>query len=173
MLVITDSNDSMVLMDSLNNSKAFLMTNHEKEKETFTYLNILMDDKFEMEVQKQEKRSLGEQSIFVVVNNNDPVTNQEKQKEVSTEGLEMLKVVKRENGFNEQEQRFVEEEHPMFVATNSKALLMANQEKQKEIGSTKTLEMQKDVRFEGEVTKQEARYVQDIGSNSWKSKITM
>jgi hypothetical protein len=85
----------------------------------------------------------------------------------------MLKVVKRENGLNEQKKRFVEEEHPMFVATNSKALPMANQEKEKKINLTKTLKMQEDAKSKGEVIRQEARYVQDIGSNSWKSKITM
>jgi hypothetical protein len=162
-----------VLIDSLSNLEAFLMTNHKKEKETFAYLDIFVDDKYEMEVYEQEKRSLGEQSIFVVADNNDPMTNQEKQEEVSAEGLEMLKVVKRENGLNEQKKRFVEEEHPMLVATNSKALPMANQEKEKKINLTKTLKMQEDAKSKGEVIRQEARYVQDIGSNSWKSKITM
>ncbi len=127
------------------------MTNHKKEKETFAYLDFFLDDKYEMEVCEQEKRSLGEQSIFVVADNNDQVTNQEKQEEVSVEGLEMLKVVKRENGLNEQKKRFVEEEHPMFVATNSKALPMANQEKEKEINFTKALKMQEDARSKGEV----------------------
>jgi hypothetical protein len=46
-----------------------------------------MDDKFKMEVQEQEMGSLGEQSIFVVVDNYDPMTNQENQEEIYVEGL--------------------------------------------------------------------------------------
>jgi hypothetical protein len=55
----------------------------------------------EIEVQEQEKGSLGEQSIFVIADSNDPVTNQEKQEEVSAEGLEMLEVVRSKNGLSE------------------------------------------------------------------------
>lgn len=51
------------------------MTNHEKEEETSTGLEIPMDDKFEMEVHEQKNGFLGEQSIFVVANSNDPMTN--------------------------------------------------------------------------------------------------
>jgi hypothetical protein len=123
MFVTTDSNDSVVLMESLDNSKAFLVTNHEKEEETSACLEIPVDDKSEIEVQEQEKGSLGEQSIFVIADSNDPVTNQEKQEEVSVEGLEMLEVVKSENGLSEQEQRSVEEEHPMCVATDLAVLV--------------------------------------------------
>ncbi len=101
MFVTADSNDSVVLMESLDNSKAFPVTNHEKEEETSACLEILVDDKSEIEVQEQEKGSLGEQSIFVIADSNDPVTNQEKQKEVSAEGLEMLEVVRSENGLSE------------------------------------------------------------------------
>jgi hypothetical protein len=118
MFVTADSNDSVVLMESLDNSKAFPMTNHEKEEETSACLEIPVDDRSEIEVQEQEKGSLGEQSIFVVANSNDPVTNQEKQEEVFAEGLEMLEVVRSENGLSEQEQRSVEEEQPMCVATD-------------------------------------------------------
>ncbi|CAM6026229.1 unnamed protein product [Sphagnum balticum] len=118
-----DSNDSVVLMESLDNSKAFPVTNHEKEEETSACLEIPVDDRSEIGVQEQEKGSLGEQSIFVVADSNDPVTNQEKQEEVSAEGMEMLEVVRCENGLSEQEQRSVEEEQPMFVATDSAVLV--------------------------------------------------
>jgi hypothetical protein len=77
----------------------------------------------EIEVQEQEKGSLGEQSIFVVADSNDPVTNQEKQEKVSAKGLEMLEVVRSENGLSEQEQRSVEEEQPMCVAADSAVLV--------------------------------------------------
>ncbi len=121
--MFADSNDSVVLMESRDNSKAFPVTNHEKEEETSACLEIPVDDRSEMEVQEQENGSLGEQSIFVVADRNDPVTNQEKQEEVSAEGLEMLEVVRCENGLSEQEQRSVEEEQPMFVATDSAVLV--------------------------------------------------
>jgi hypothetical protein len=75
------------VMESLDNLEAFPMTNHKKEHETPTSLHIRMDDKFKMEVQEQETGSLGEQSIFVVVDNNDPMTNQENQEEIYVEGL--------------------------------------------------------------------------------------
>jgi hypothetical protein len=43
----------------------------------------------------------------------------------------MLEVVRCENGLSEQERRSVEEQQPMFVATDSKALPMENQKEQK------------------------------------------
>jgi hypothetical protein len=71
MFVTADSNDSVVLMESLDNSKAFPVINHEKEEETSACLEIPVDDRSEIKVQKQEKGSLGEQSIFVVADSND------------------------------------------------------------------------------------------------------
>ncbi|CAK9226635.1 unnamed protein product [Sphagnum troendelagicum] len=168
--VTVDSNDSVVLMESLDNSKAFPVTNHEKEEETSACLEIPVDDRSEMEVQEQEKGSLGEQSIFVVVDSNDPVTNQEKQEEVSAEGLEMLEVVRCENGLSEQEQRSVEEEQPMFVATdsavlvegldNSDAIPVSIHEKQEE-SSAEGLEMLENDGSEMEVQEQEKRSLEE------------
>jgi hypothetical protein len=170
MFVTVDSNDSVVLMESLDNSKAFPVTNHEKEEETSACLEIPVDDRSEMEVQEQEKGSLGEQSIFVVVDSNDPVTNQEKQEEVSAEGLEMLEVVRCENGLSEQEQRSVEEEQPMFVATdsavlvegldNSDAIPVSIHEKQEE-SSAEGLEMLENDGSEMEVQEREKRSLEE------------
>jgi len=164
MFVTADSNDSEVLMESLDNSKAFPVTNHEKQEETSACLEIPVDDRSEMEVQEQEKGSLGEQSIFVVADSNDPVTNQEKQEEVSAEGLEMLEVVRCENGLSEQEQRSVEEEQPMCVAAdsavlvegldNSDAVPVTIHEKQEE-SSAEGLEMLENDGSEMEVQEQE------------------
>ncbi|CAK9876055.1 unnamed protein product [Sphagnum jensenii] len=170
MFVAVDSNDSVVLMESLDNSKAFPVTNHEKEEETSACLEIPVDDRSEMEVQEQEKGSLGEQSIFVGVDSNDPVTNQEKQEEVSAEGLEMLEVVRCENGLSEQEQRSVEEEQPMFVATdsavlvegldNSDAIPVSIHEKQEE-SSAEGLEMLENDGSEMEVQEREKRSLEE------------
>jgi hypothetical protein len=44
MFITADNNDSVVLMESLDNSKAFPVTNHEKEEETFACLEIPVDD---------------------------------------------------------------------------------------------------------------------------------
>jgi hypothetical protein len=92
------------------------------------------------------------------------VTNQEKQEEVSAEGLEMLEVVRSENGLSEQEQRAVQEEQPMCVAADSAVLVegLDNSDavpvtihKKQEESSAEGLEMLENDGSEMEVQEQE------------------
>jgi len=66
MFSATGSNDSDVLMGSLDNSEAFSVVNLEKQEESSVdTLEMLEDDGFESEVDYQEQRSLEEQPTFV------------------------------------------------------------------------------------------------------------
>jgi hypothetical protein len=66
MFSATGSNDSDVLMGSLDNSEAFSVVNLEKQEESSVdTLEMLEDDGFENEVDYQEQRSLEEQPTFV------------------------------------------------------------------------------------------------------------
>jgi hypothetical protein len=61
-----DSNDSAMLMESLDNSEAFSVANLEKQEESSAdTLEMHKDDGFESEVDYQEQRSLEEQHTFV------------------------------------------------------------------------------------------------------------
>jgi cephalosporin hydroxylase len=92
-----DSNDSAVLMESLENSKPCLATNQEKQEESSAgTLEMLEDARFETEVNEQEKRSAEQpmssdtNDATVLVESIDnaeafPETNQEKQEESSAE----------------------------------------------------------------------------------------
>jgi hypothetical protein len=66
MFSATGSNDSDVLMGSLDNSEAFSVVNLEKQEESSVdTLEMLEDDGFESEVDYQEQRSLEGQPTFV------------------------------------------------------------------------------------------------------------
>jgi len=66
MFSATGSNDSDVLMGSLDNSEAISVVNLEKQEESSVdTLEMLEDDGFESEVDYQEQRSLEEQPTFV------------------------------------------------------------------------------------------------------------
>jgi hypothetical protein len=101
-----NSNDSDVLMGSLDNSEAFSVANLEKQEESSAdTLEILEDDGFESEADYQEQRSLEEQPTMTSADSNDSamlmesldnseafsVANLEKQEESSADTLEMHK----------------------------------------------------------------------------------
>ncbi len=183
----TDSNDSAVLMKSLDNSEAFSVINHEKQEESSAdALEIHKDDRFESEVDYQEQTSLEEQPMFISADSNYPavlmenldntepfpMTSQKKQQESSAEAPEMLEDDRPAIEVNYQEQQSLKEQL-MFVAAdsndsaglidslnNSEALPVANQEKQKQ-SSAEALEMLEDARSKGEVCEQEVRYVKE------------
>ncbi|KAH9548335.1 hypothetical protein CY35_11G083200 [Sphagnum magellanicum] len=150
-----NSNDSDVLMGSLNNSEAFSVANLEKQEESSAdTLEILEDDGFESEADYQEQRSLEEQPTMTSADSNDSamlmesldnseafsVANLEKQEESSADTLEMHK----DDGFE----------------NNSEAFSVINHEKQKE-SSVDALEIHKDDRFESEVDYQEQRSLEE------------
>jgi hypothetical protein len=100
MLVASDSHDSALLTENVDNPKTFPVTNQEKQEESSAKaLEMLQNNRSEMEAQEQEKSFLEEQSMFVAVDSNDstvltesldnleafPVTNWEQQEESSAE----------------------------------------------------------------------------------------
>jgi hypothetical protein len=180
-----DSNDSAVLIESQDSSEALPVTNQEKQEESSAEAQEVIEvGGFENEASEQEQRSVEEkQTMFVGADSNDlavliesrdtsesfPFTNQETQEESSPEALEMLEDDRAESEIIQQEQRYLEEKQPIFVAAdsndsavlmesleNSKPCPVTNQEKQEE-SSAGTLEMLEDARFETEVNEQEKR----------------
>jgi hypothetical protein len=73
MFVAIDSNDSIVLIESLDNSKALLVANQEKQKESYAKaLKMLKDVRSEGEVNGREVGYAEEEhAMFVAVNSND------------------------------------------------------------------------------------------------------
>ncbi len=160
MLVASDSHDSALVTENVDNPETFPVTNQEKQEESSAKaLEMLQNNRSEMEAQEQEKSFLEEQSMFVAVDSNDsavliesldnseafPVTNWEQQEESSAEALELPEGSRSESEVIEQEQRSAENERPMFVTAdsndsvvlmesldNSKAFPVTNHEKEEE-----------------------------------------
>jgi hypothetical protein len=160
MLVASNIHDLALVTKNVDNPETFPVTNQEKQEESSAKaLEMLQNNRSEMEAQEQEKSFLEEQSMFVAVDNNDsavliesldnseafPVTNWEQQEESSVEALELPEGSRFKSEVIEQEQRSAENERPMFVTTNnndsvvlmesldnSKAFPVTNHEKEKE-----------------------------------------
>jgi hypothetical protein len=183
-----DSNDSAVLIESQDSSKALPVTNQEEQEESSAEaLEMVEVGRFENEASEQERRSVKEkQAMFGAADSNDsavlmesqdtsealPMKDQEEQEESSAEAQEVIEVGGFGNEAIQQEQRSVEEKQTMFVAADSndsavltesrdtsEALPVTIQEKQEEMSAEPlTIEV---ASFENEASEEEQRSVEE------------